>query len=239
MTALRALTPEGMEEAGRRLGLLRTGRLSLDGLGDLLERDRWSRVFDADITIRDVPLRTRREAAEYLSETLGPARGRVALHQGVWSFLGMFFLMHSPEDSGEVRVSPLDSCYLFDVGPRATQKRNRHYLWGAWQLYRQHGEAAAFLLDQRLTSWTDMAERAFGSLRVFNSRGVVPLMQRLYFRGGKQRRGANGRAGGVRHLLRVLSQLERTHDVYGDMTPGAILKILPQEFRDWDDHEPG
>lgn len=237
MTKLRALTPEGIVEARRRLVLLRTRRASLDCLGDLFEKEHWSRVFDTDITIRGVPLRTRREAAGYLSETLGPIRGRVALHQGVWSFLGMFFLMHTPEGDDECYVSPLHSCYLFDVGPRATQKRNRHYLWGAWQLYRQHGEAAAFLLDQRLTSWTDMAERAFGSLRVFNSHGVIPLMQRLYFRDGQQRRGANRRAGGVRHLLRVLRQLERTHDVYGDMTPDAILKILPQDFRDWDHDE--
>ena len=239
MTRLRALTPEGMIEARRRLGLLRTRRISLDGLSDLFDQERWSRTYDNDITIRGVPLRTRRQAAEYLSETLGPARGSVALHQGVWSFLGMFFLMHSPESSGEVRVSPLDACYLFDVGSRATQRRYRHYLWGAWQLYRQHGDASAFLLDQRLTSWTDMAERAFGSLRVFNSHGVIPLMQRLYVRGGKQRPGANRGAGGVRHLLRVLKQRERTHDVYGDMTAEAILKILPQDFRDWDDHGPG
>lgn len=234
MTELRALTAEGIVEARRRLELLREGQITLDGLGDLFEKDRWCRIFDSDITIRDVPLLTRREAADYLTEALGPARGRVDLHQGVWSFLGMFFLMHTPESGDEFRVSPLHSCYLFDVGPRATQKRNRHYLWGAWQLYRQHGEAAGFLLDQRLTSWTDMAERAFGSLRVFNSGGVIPLMQRLYFRDGQQRRGANRRAGGVRHLLRVLNQLERTHDVYGDMTPDAILKVLPKDFRDWD-----
>ena len=39
--------------------------------------------------------------------------------------------------------------------------------------------------------------------------------------------------GGLRHLLRVLDQLERTYDVYG-MEPDALLSILPEEFRQWD-----
>ena len=56
---------------------------------------------------------------------------------------------------------------------------------------------------------------------------------RLYTRGAHQKRGFIYDRGGLRHLIRVLDQLERTHDVYG-MEPDALLKILPDEFRQWD-----
>ena len=51
----------------------------------------------------------------------------------------------------------------------------------------------------------------------------------------RSRRGASTSvAGGLRHLIRVLDQLERTYDVYG-MEPDALLRILPEEFRQWDE----
>ena len=208
--------------------------MELSAVSALFRNRKWCGVFDDSVTISPQDFRTRREAAEYLSATLGHIRSRIFDHQGVWSFLGMYFLDNTTRTDAGVRVSPLDSCYLFDVGARDTQKRYRHYLWGAWQLYEQHGNDAEILLDQPIASWTNMAERAFGSLRIFNSRGVIPLMQRLYVRDGKQKRGSDRGSGGVRNLVRVLNQLERTHDVYGDMRPDAILEILPEEFRAWE-----
>lgn len=234
MTELRELTTAGIAEARRRLDLLRQGKMELSAVFALFRNRRWCGIFDDSVAISPQDFRTRREAAEYLSATLGHMRSRIFDDRGVWSFLGMYHLCNTTRTEDDIRVSPLDSCYLFDVGERATQKRNRHYLWGAWQLYEQHRDSAPFLLDQPLESWSDMAERAFGSLRVFNSRGVIPLMERLYVRNGRQERAASEGLGGFRHLLRVLRQLERTHDVYGDMSPDAILEILPEEFRVWE-----
>ena len=204
-------------------------------VSDLFERRRWCRVFDDTISISPQDFRTRREAAEYFDRTFGHLRSRIFDHRGVWSFLGMYFLENTIRAGDRTPISPLDSCYLLDVGAMATQKRYRHYLWGAWQLYEQHRDDAPFLLSQPLASWTNLAERAFGSLRIFNSRGVIPLIERLYVSGGRQKRGYDRGPGGVLHLVRVLNQLERTHDVYGDMSPEAILEILPAEFRDWDE----
>lgn len=237
MTRLMTLTVEGVAEARLRLQRLRDQQIVLHDLADLFRKKRWAQVFDSTIEIDERSFSTRREAAEYLSTVLGPIRHRILDHAGIWSFLGMFYLNHTPTTDGEVRVSPLDSCYLLDVGHRARQRRYRHYLWGALQLYEQHGHGGAFLLDEPLTSWTDMAQRAFGSVRVFNARGVIPLMQRLYARDGRRLRGAAYGIGGARHLLRVLNQRERTHDVYGEMAPSAILKVLPQPFHDWDHRE--
>ena len=58
-------------------------------------------------------------------------------------------------------------------------------------------------------------------------------MLRLYTHGRQQKRGFGRRPGGLRHLIRVLDQLERTYDVYG-MSPDALIRILPEEFRRWD-----
>ena len=58
-------------------------------------------------------------------------------------------------------------------------------------------------------------------------------MLRLYTTGTRQKRGFGQRPGGLRHLIRVLDQLERTYDVYG-MSPDALIRILPEEFRRWD-----
>lgn len=231
---LRALTTAGIAEARRRLDLLRQGKVAPAEMSDLFRSRRWCRVFDDAISISAQDFRTRREAAEYFDRTFGHLRSRIFDHRGVWSFLGMYFLENTIRPEDRTPISPLDSCYLLDVGARATQMRYRHYLWGSWQLYEQHRDDAPFLLEQPLASWTNIAERAFKSIRIFNSQGVIPLIERLYVRGGRQKRGYDGGPGGLRHLVRVLNQLERTHDVYGDMSPDAILEILPAEFRAWD-----
>lgn len=231
---LHELTTAGIAEARRRLDLLRQGDMALAEVSDLFRSRRWCRVFDASVSISPQDFRTRRGAAEYFDRTLGRLRSRIFDHRGVWSFLGMYFLENTVRAKHRTPISTLDSCYLFDVGARATQMKYRHYLWSAWHLYERHGEAAGFLLGQALGSWTNMAERAFKSLRIFNSRGVIPLMERLYVADDRQKRGSDGGVGGVLHLVRVLNQLERTHDVYGDMRPDAILEILPEEFRAWE-----
>ena len=142
----------------------------------------------------------------------------------------------APRDrQGVVRLSSLDETFVVhDTGSdsRSYQRRYRHYLWSAWRLHRTHGEAAAFLLDEPLTSFGDIADRVFSNARIFNSAGVVQLILTLYVEAGKQKpRFGRGR-GGLRHLIRVLDQLERTYDVYG-MELDALLAILPSDFDRW------
>ena len=80
-----------------------------------------------------------------------------------------------------------------------------------------------------------LTTRIFNTNRIFNSAGIVELIIRLYTQGTRQKPRAvqNTSAGGLLHLIRVLDQLERTHDVYG-MEPEALLRVLPSEFRAWD-----
>ena len=134
---------------------------------------------------------------------------------------------------GAARPSPLDETFVIDrLDSQNMRGMHRHYLRAAWMLWETHGDHANFLLDQPPWARGHIADQVFQSQRIFNSVGIVQLVLRLYTDGARPKRGFQGRAGGLAHLLRVLDQLERTHDVYG-MTPEAVVRILPPEFTPW------
>ncbi|MCY3783976.1 MAG: hypothetical protein OXG79_09345 [Chloroflexi bacterium] len=233
---VRRLTADGLRRAREFLAEIRERPTALsEPPRDLLYDERYSRPFQPEVWIERRSFRTRREAAEYFAPKLASIRHLVADHAGVWSWLGMYYFAETVRvEDGEVRLSPLDETFVVHrEDTRSYMLRFRHYLWGAWRLYEMHGETAAFLLNQELTSFGDIAQRTFGAIRIFNSAGIVPLILRLYTKDGQQKRGFGHGPGGLRHLLRVLDQLERTYDVYG-MAPDALARVLPDEFRRWD-----
>ena len=233
---LRRLTPDGIEYARTFLaGLREDPGGPIDPPRDLLYGDAYSVRFPGEIEVERRPFRTRREAAEYLAPILEPVSRLVADDAGVWSWLGMFYFADVVRvENGEAQVAGLDETFVVHRGNALSyQRRYRHYLWGSWRLYEQHGERATFLLNQRITAFGDIPTWTFGVGRIFNSVGVVPLILRLYTEGQTQKRGFFASRGGLRQLVRVLDQLERTHDVYG-MEPDALLRVLPSEFRAWD-----
>ena len=230
---LRRLTPDGIKYARSFLKALREDPSGpIEPPRDLLYGDAYSVRLPGEIEVERRSFRTRREAAEYLAPILEPI-GRLVVDQaGVWSWLGMFYFpgIVTRGDDGAVTLSPVDETLIMSGADR-----QRHYLWSAWRLYAQHGERAAFLLDEGLTSFTRIARRPLQQTRAFNSIGLVPLILRLYTASGRAKSGFSARdaPGGLDHLFRVLDQLERTHDVYG-MEPDALLRVLPSEFRAWD-----
>lgn len=234
MTRLRRFTREGVSKALGMLEDVRRGVVEAESLPkNLLLGERYSQPFEPEILIERGPLNTRRDAALLLKDQLHNVKSRISDDSSVWSWLGMYYLADILSgQEGARRISPLDEVFVIRDTTRADQRRYRHYLWGSWRLYEQHGEEASFLLDEPLTSWTDLAERAFGSVRIFNSKGLIPLMLRLYTEGSRRKRGYIRNAGGLRHLVRILDQLERTHDVYG-MPANALIEILPTPFQDW------
>ncbi len=242
MTALRELTPEGIERAREFLARLREHPDSdRTPPPELLEAERYSRSFDETVTIEPLTFRTRRGAGEYLSEALEPVRHHVTDHVGIWSWLGMYYFADIVRvKDGRVLLHADESSLM--LGGRADQRRYRHYLWSAWRLYEQHGENVAFLLNRPVTDSGDIAKAILDYPRVFNSRGVPRLVMDLYTDGDRMKRGfstrkrTNGpppKPGNVWHLIeRVLPQLELTYDVYG-MKPDALLAILPEPFHAW------
>ena len=233
---LRRLTPGGIEYARTFLaGLREDPGGPIEPPRELLYGDAYSAPFPGEIEVERRPFRTRREAAEYLAPLLEPVSHRAADDAGVWSWLGMFYFADIVRVAdGEAQIAGLDETFVVHRDNQLSyQRRYRHYLWGSWRLYEQHGEGAAFLLDQQITAFGDIPTWTFGVGRIFNSVGVIPLVLRLYTDGQTQKRGFFARRGGLRQLVRVLDQLERTHDVYG-MEPEALLRVLPSEFRAWD-----
>ena len=235
---LRQLTAEGITEAQRFLTRLRE---QPDGDREpppmLLYRQPYSRPFNERIVVERQEFDTRREAGAYLSEQLRDVQHLITDDAGVWSWLGMFYF---PEivrvQDGHVQLHA-DETSLFLSG-RAAQRRYRHYLWAAWRvwwLYEQHGDDMRFFLDQPVTDSGDIARAVLDYPRVFTSAGVIQLILQLYTHGQGTKTGFSarqGRPGNVRHLLRVLPQLELTYDVYG-MEPNALLEVLPDDFRAW------
>lgn len=234
---VRRLVPEGLRRAREFLAEMRERPTApREAPRDLLYDERYSRPFKPDVWIEHRSFRTRREAAEYFAPKFEPIRHLVADHAGVWSWLGMYYFADTVRvDEGKARLSPLDETFIVNSeSTRSFQRRYRHFLWSAWRLYQNHGEDAAFLLDQNLTSLGDIADRVLSSTRIFNSEGIIQLVLRLYTKDGIQRSGFSRGPGGLRHLIRVLDQLERTFDVNG-MQPESLLRVLPQEFQRWAD----
>ncbi len=232
-TRVRRLTDDGLRRAREFLAFMRDHpSTNREPPQELLFGDRYSRRLLENVHVDRRSLKTRREVGEYLSPRLRSIRPLVSDHAGLWSWLGIYFFADTVlVEDGIHKLSPVDETFVFaDSNDRHAY---RHYLRGAWRLYEAHGESVAFLLDQDLTSFGDIAERVFGSVRIFNSAGVIQLILRLFTRGSQQKRGFGRRPGGLRHLIRVLDQLERTYDVYG-MSPDALIRILPEEFRRWD-----
>ena len=230
---IRRFTGDGLRRASDFLAFMRDNpRANREPPQELLFGDRYSRRILENVNVDRRPFKTRREVGEYLSPKFRSIRPLVSDHAGLWSWLGIYFFADTVQVAdGVLKLSPVDETFVFaDSNDRHAY---RHYLRGSWRLYEAHGESVAYLLDQDLTSFGDIAERVFGSVRIFNSAGVIQLILRLYTRGSQQKRGFGRRPGGLRHLIRVLDQLERTYDVYG-MSPDALIRILPEEFRRWD-----
>lgn len=233
---LRELTAAGIERARAFLARLRehpdAERTPPD---DLLFSDRYSRPFDrsAGITVEPRVFHTRRDVGEYLSPLLAPAWRRVLADAGIWSWLGMYYFTDTVRvKDGQVQIT-YDEEFLFLKGGRSEQYRSRHWLWSSWRLYDQYGESASTLLNARPASRSRLSDRVLQNLRVFNSVGVVPLLMRLYTNGEHTKRSYAESPGGLRHLMRVLEQLEMTYDVYG-MEPDALLEVLPDDCQRWD-----
>ena len=234
---VRRLTAEGLQRAREFLAEMRERPTApSEPPSDILNDEHYSRPFQPEVWIERRSFRTRREAAEYLAPKLAPIRHLVADHAGVWSWLGLYYFADTVRvKDGAVQLSPQDETFVV-LGEKGGSYRRpyHHYLWGSWRLYETQGEHAAFLLDQAITSYSRLAGRVFGSVRIFNSIGVIPLLLRLYTKNGRQKAGYTSGPGNLEHLLRVLDQLERTYDVYG-MQPEALLRVLPQEFQRWAD----
>ena len=236
MTPARALTPEGVRRGREFLRAVRADpNRDISPPENILFGRECSREIDEAPMVEHRAFTKRREAAEYL-EALSPPLDQQAVDDWpFWSWLGLWHVadvLHTEERRSG--MSRQEETFVVDwTDARSRQNRYRNYLWTSWRLYEAFGEDVAFLLDRDITEIGQVTRRIINSPRIFNSVGVPQLILRLYTREAHAKRGIRNRPGGLDHLLRILPQLELTHDVYG-MSPDALLRILPPEVQEWD-----
>lgn len=233
MQEIRSLTQYGVHKAERIITSLTRESVFASSDTEFLFDDRFSSTIGSKISIKKNFLRTRRDIAQCLRGV--PLSSQKLVDRGdVWSWLGMYYLLHNCVDLKLTKRTnfPIESFLFGATGTQIYRRRYKHYLWGTWRLDRQHGETLKFVVDRSPFAWSDLEDRMYSKARVFNSVGVMQLLERLYTRNGRTLANYGKSKGGLRHLLIVLDQLALTYDVYG-MEMNDILGILPNEFREW------
>ena len=161
------------------------------------------------------------------------------LDRGFWSAMALAFFNQLCPVDGHGRRKPLKHWHYVLSGN--FRHHYRHLLRSPWQLCRDHGENARFLLlatneaQDRLGRHGDILEQFGGRQAALRSAVLVREAADLYSdpETGRPKRGVAGNRGGsVRRLGMVLRQLDLTYD-FESMGGGALINILPAEFNRW------
>ncbi len=177
---------------------------------------------------------------KYLVDILAPLDSlQLSTDRRLWTTLALIWLDQlCPRLTNGTRK--LDQSYRY-VLSADYRHYYRHLVRSPWQLVKDHGENAKFLLlptadsPHPLRRHGEILEQLGGRQSVLRSQSVVAEASRLYSnpKTGRPRKGVagNGR-GSVRRLALVLRQLDLTFDVEA-MDDGKLLSILPTEFDRW------
>lgn len=163
----------------------------------------------------------------------------LANDRGFWSALALFwFDALCPLGAGDRRKPSKDYYYILSEDYRHYY---RHLIRSPWQLVRQHGKNAQFLLISPRESKYPMSvhgeilENFAGRQQVLASHEIIEAANHLYFdpKSSRPKRGVAGKAGGsARRFGLVFRQFDLTYDMEG-MPTGAISDLLPSEFDRW------
>lgn len=158
---------------------------------------------------------------------------------GLWSALALvWFDRICPLDSRGQRDVKEEYRYILSEDYRHYY---RHLIRSPWQLVRDHGKHAQFLLvsprDQThpLSVHGEILEQFGGRQQVLASVPIIRAASRLYLdpATGKPRSGVAGSGrGSARRFGLVLRQLDLTYDPAA-MSDEQFLDILPGEFERW------
>jgi hypothetical protein len=180
------------------------------------------------------------EFGKYLNALLGPLDA-VAISQdrGLWTALALvWFDQICPADGNGNRKVEKEYRYILSADFRHYY---RHLVRSPWQLVRDHGENARFLLlaptesPHPLRRHGEILEQLGARQFVLVSKPLIAEASRLYSdpATGRPRKGASGSGkGSARRLALVLRQFDLTFDMES-MALGELLKLLPGEFDYW------
>ena len=239
------LTSDGIAAAKAWLSALRGG-VSFPFPEAILTSPPYAQPVEPEIYVNRRKFSTRRDAGIYFIRLLAPlGHAQVINNPYLWSWLGMFYFdeVVRKDTNGNPNLGrDTDIAYVIDPAPgpdagRSATRRYAHRLMLAYEIYRQHGENAWFMLDEPINSLRDFTQRLVAAQELFRSKGIVPLAHTLYVNPDTRRlkpntvnySRANAPPGSLPRLIDVLNQLYMTYDVYG-MSAEQLLPSLPSEF---------
>lgn len=165
----------------------------------------------------------------------------ISRDQGLWSALALvwFDLLSPPSSDGTRKV---DKEYRYILSG-SFQTYYRHLVRSPWQLIRDHGEHARFMLirpkevPHPLSIHGEILEQFGGRQRVMGSRPIIRAANAMYLDpvSGRPRKGVAGAgAGASLRFGKVVRQLDLTFDPE-IMSTDEFIAILPKEFAKWKD----
>lgn len=218
---------------------VRTGAVGLPPLV-LLRDPTTSEPVGINIALEKKVFKDRFEFGEYLVNLLAPIDARlISFDRGLWSALALFwFDQLCPQDAGGHRKVAEAYRYILS---HDYKHYYRHLVRTPWQLVRDHGPRAKFMLlsakedPKPLRRHGEMVEQLGAIQSILRSPSIILLASRLYGNPatGRPKQGAAGKgAGSVRRLSAVLQQIDLTYDA--DALPtDRMLELLPKEFNGW------
>lgn len=200
----------------------------------LLDDEMYSSEIDLAVELRTEPFRDRLDAAAYFSSLeLDRYVENLEGDVGLWTWLALYYfdqLCPANRKPGEIARWVLSS-HPF--------RYYRHLLAGSFRIYRTYANEPKLL---RVFLWGPVSEvgdyigQVGSRQELITNRAVLQLLDRLYFdeAKGRPKKGASDRtaAGGLRHLVDYLDQLDRTYDLYS-LSTETLVEFLPNPFAAW------
>ena len=232
---VRILTEEGICSFRDYLASLRAGATGKPP-HELLN-DAWSSAkFDFDVEIEELEFATALDAAKYLYEVIGGiGHSRVDQNVGLWTWLSLkYFDQLCPVIRNGSRRPGQD--YRFILVPEF-RYYYRHLLFGAYTVFRLHGERAPLLFDGPPSEINKFRLELACRQGFITNRGIIEAASLLYYDADRSRakRGAAAttrKPGTLFRFIDVVQQLDLTYDLHS-MTGEQVLDLLPSEFNEW------
>jgi hypothetical protein len=198
-----------------------------------------------DLTIDpDLQFPSRFDFGVYLNDQFRSMDSLELLEQrndGLWAWIAViYFKQLAPNKPSRYEH------YVVDRSGGKGGLAYRHAVRTSYQLVNVHAEKAKVCLSVPMNTWGDMAEQMTARQTFAMHAGFMDTAYRLYYEGGKLRRGSSSRAkaahkrkpgdrkglGGAGRLALALQRLDLTYDTEV-MDSAGIIPVLPKEFNKW------
>lgn len=238
MIRLRKMLPIGEKEFFNYINQLRNDPAAL--CPDL-NIPPYSEEFSPRVMIdQSRTFKSKMEMAEYLDRIFTQEdvkREKVIAENGLWTWLAYIWFDQlapvNPKTGKRDLKEPVR--YIYNPGFR---RYYRHYVRTPYEIYSLHKnnpERLKIFLYSPVYKHNDFIEQVASRQFIISHRNLIEAFSILYFdrASGRPKRGAQSRRrpGNIRRFVKIIQQFEITYDIYS-MSPGQIIDLLPQEFRE-------